>query len=66
LTLALIDRLSSLDKQQLLNLRTNARRLTADAGPKADEAVALLPLIEAEIARRAAEAPKKVRSQAKR
>lgn len=50
---ALIDRLEAFDRQQLLNLRSNARRLEADAGPRADEARALLPMIEAELSRRA-------------
>ncbi len=54
MALDLTDRLSSLDKDQLLNLRANARRLQADAGPKTDEAAALLPLIDAELAKRAA------------
>ncbi len=48
----LTDRLPSLDRDQLLALRTNAKRLQASEGVKADEAGALLPLIEAEIARR--------------
>jgi hypothetical protein len=52
LTVALTDRLPSLDRQELLTLRTNARRLQASAGKKADEAAALLPLIDAEIAKR--------------
>jgi hypothetical protein len=42
-----------MDKNQLINLRSNARRLEADAGPKAAEAAALLPLIEQELAKRA-------------
>lgn len=49
---ALTDRLSMFDRQQLLTLRSNARRLGADAGPRADEAKALLPLIEEELLKR--------------
>jgi hypothetical protein len=52
MTLTVTDRLPTLDREQLLNLRTNARRLQADTGKKAGEASALLPLIDAEIARR--------------
>jgi hypothetical protein len=47
------DRLPTLDRQELLTLRSNARRLEADAGPRADEAKALLPLIEEELSKRA-------------
>lgn len=60
--LALTDRLSTFDKQQLLTLRANARRLEADAGPRAAEAVALLPLIDAELSRRVAAEPAKTRA----
>jgi hypothetical protein len=60
--LALTERLSSFDKQQLLNLRSNARRLQSDTGPRADEARALLPLVEAEIASRSPAAPAKARA----
>jgi hypothetical protein len=54
-----------MDKQELLSLRVNARRLEADTGPKAEAASALLPLIEEELARRVADAPKKVRQKPK-
>lgn len=47
------DRLETFDRQQLLTLRSNARRLQADAGPRADAAKALLPLIDAELSKRA-------------
>ena len=50
--MALSDRLTALDKQQLLNLRTNARRLQDEGGPRGEEAKALLPLIEAELSQR--------------
>lgn len=52
MSLALNDRLPSFDRQELLNLRSNCRRLEADAGPRADEAKALLPLVEEELSRR--------------
>ena len=48
----LSDQLPTFDRQQLLNLRSNARRLQADAGPRGEEAKALLPLIEAELSKR--------------
>lgn len=47
------DQLETFDRQQLLTLRSNARRLGADAGPRAAAAQALLPLIEAELSKRA-------------
>jgi len=47
------DQLETFDRAQLLTLRSNARRLQADAGPRAAAAEALLPLIEAELIRRA-------------
>jgi hypothetical protein len=57
------DRLEAFDRQQLLTLRSNARRLGADIGPRADEAKALLPLIDAELSKRApAAAPAKPRA----
>jgi hypothetical protein len=63
LSFVLTDRLPSFDRQELLNLRSNARRLQADTGPRADQAKALLPLIEAELTKRgpatAAKAPAK-------
>ena len=65
MSFALTDRLSMFDKQQLLTLRANARRLEADAGPKADEAKALLPLIEEELAKRAPPSAAKTRAKAK-
>ena len=65
MSFALTDRLSMFDKQQLLTLRANARRLGADTGPKADEAKALLPLIEEELAKRAPPSAAKTRAKAK-
>jgi hypothetical protein len=66
LSFALTDRLPEFDRQQLLNLRSNARRMEADAGPRADEARALLPLIEAELSKRSpAAAPAKPRAKRK-
>jgi len=65
LPVTLNDRLPTMAKEDLLSLRTNARRVQADAGPKADEASTLLPLIEAELSRRVADAPKKVRQKPK-
>jgi hypothetical protein len=59
------DRLSKLDKQQLLTLKANARRLEADAGARSNEATALIPLIDAELARRSAAEPPKVRAKRK-
>ena len=66
MTQALAERLPSFDKQQLLTLKTNAMKVQADAGKKADEAGALLPLIEAELARRGAEAAEKTRVKRKK
>jgi len=66
LTQALAERLPSFDKQQLLTLKTNAMKVQADAGQKADEAGALLPLIDAELARRGAEAAEKTRAKRKK
>lgn len=51
-TTSLTDRLPTLDRRELLTLRANAVRLEAAAGAHADEAGALLPLIEAELERR--------------
>jgi hypothetical protein len=66
LAFVLTDRLPMFDKQQLLNLRSNARRLQADTGPRADEAKALLPLIEEELQKRGpATAPAKGRPKRK-
>ena len=62
MALALNDRLSTFDKQQLLNLKANALRLQADAGAHADKAAALLPLIEAELSRRSGGETAKVRA----
>lgn len=66
MTFVLSDRLPSFDRQQLLNLRSNARRLEADGGPRGEQAKALLPLIDAELSRRApAAAPAKPRARRK-
>ncbi len=65
MALALAERLSILDKTQLINLRTNALRLQADAGPKAEEAGALLPLIDAELSGRGVGEAKAVRAKPK-
>jgi hypothetical protein len=62
MALDLTDRLPALDKQQLINLRTNARRLEAAAGDRAADAAALLPLIEAELSRRTPSEPAKPRA----
>ena len=56
----LADMLPDFDDASLLNLRRNAVRLISESGLRHDEAVALLPLIEAEIAKRDAERPPKV------
>ena len=52
MTLALTDRLATLDKAQLLTLRQNAHRLETEAGTRGTEAMALLPLIDAELSKR--------------
>ena len=55
----LADMLPTLDDAALLNLRTNAVRLAADAGARHEAAATLLPLIEAELAGREARKPPK-------
>jgi hypothetical protein len=65
LAFVLTDRLPMFDRQQLLNLRSNARRLQADEGPRGDEAKAMLPLIEEELSKRVP-APAKPRAPAKK
>jgi hypothetical protein len=57
--LSLADRLPQLDREQLLNLQANARRLEAEAGARGENAAALLPLIQAELAARVKPAPPK-------
>ena len=47
------DRLEAFDRAQLLTLRSNARRLEGDGGPRGEQAKALLPLIEEELSKRA-------------
>ena len=59
MSFVLTDRLPTLDRQELLNLRSNARRLQTDTGPRADQAKALLPLIEEELVRRGPTQPGK-------
>ena len=46
------DRLEAFDRAQLLTLRSNARRLEGDVGPRGEQAKALLPLIEEELSKR--------------
>jgi hypothetical protein len=65
LSFALADRLSMFDKQQLITLRSNARRLEGETGPRADEAKALLPLIEEELAKRVSAAAALARAKRK-
>jgi hypothetical protein len=50
--MTIAERLPDLDRSDLLTLQTNARRLHSEAGIRADAAGALLPLIEAELAKR--------------
>ena len=58
--MALADMLPTFDDASLLSLRSNAVRLAADtAGARREDAAALLPLIEAEIAGREANKPPK-------
>ena len=57
------DMIPSLDDKALASLHTNARRLEGGAeGPRRQQALGLLPLIEAELTQReAAKPPKPVR-----
>ena len=66
MALVLTDRLPTFDRQELLNLRSNARRLLADTGPRADEAKALLPLIEEELSKRTPAAASTAKPRAKK
>ncbi len=60
--MTLAERLPSLAREELLALRENARRLGSEAGTRQEEAAALLPLIEAELAQRAERQPAKAAS----
>jgi hypothetical protein len=54
------DMIPTLDDAALANLRSNARRLEAGAdGPRRQEAIDILPLIDAELTQRAANKPPK-------
>ena len=65
--MALADMLPTLDDASLVNLKNNATRLAAEAtGARHDQAADLLPLIEAELAERAAKKPPKVTRRAPR
>ncbi len=56
--MAIADMIPGMDDSELANLRQNAQRLTASAVARQQEqAVALLPLIDAELAQRAAAKP---------
>lgn len=55
----LADKLPGFDDAALLSLRSNAVRLVSESGARYEEAMALLPLIEAEIAERDAKRPAK-------
>ena len=58
--MTLADRLPTFDDAALVNLRSNAIRLSVDTtDDRQEDAVALLPLIEAEIAGREARKPPK-------
>jgi hypothetical protein len=58
--MAIADMIPTLDDDALASLRANAERLSAGApGPKTDEAAALLPLVETELAAREALKPPK-------
>lgn len=54
------DMIPTLDDAALANLRSNAMRLEAGAdGPRRQQAIELLPLIDAEVGQRAANKPPK-------
>jgi hypothetical protein len=55
--MALADMIPTLDDKELVTLRDNARRLEASDGSLRQQAVELLPLIEAEVAARLALKP---------
>ena len=52
--MTLTDRLPSLTDAEVANLLANARRLSEDAGPRQEAAVAMLPALEEEASARAA------------
>lgn len=59
--MAIADMIPTLADDALASLHANAQRLSqGPAGPKTDEAAALLPLLEAEVAARDALKPAKV------
>ena len=58
--MAIGDKLSSMDDASLTNLKANASRLQFSGGAQSEAALALLPLIEAELAVRLSRKPAKV------
>lgn len=58
--MAMADLIPTLDDEGLANLRANAQRLeNSDVARQAEQAAALLPLIDAELAERLSRAPPK-------
>ncbi len=58
--MAIGDKLVSMDDASLSNLKANASRLQFSGGAQSEAAIALLPLIEAELALRLSRKPVKV------
>jgi hypothetical protein len=61
------DKIPTFDDEALATLRANASRLTIGAdGPRRREAETILPLIDAEVAKRLEKSPKPKRAPAKK
>lgn len=57
------DRIPAFDDESLATLRNNAARLSVEgAGPRRTEAESILPLIDAEVAKRREQLPKPIRA----
>ncbi|OYX30519.1 MAG: hypothetical protein B7Y99_11580 [Caulobacterales bacterium 32-69-10] len=62
--MSMAERILTMDDASLVRLRDNARRLEASPGRQQNEAAALVPLIEAELAERESKKPVKKVSKA--
>jgi len=57
--MSIADRIPTLDKESLINLRANAERLQGEGGAREEQAGLLIPLIDAELAARSPPKPVK-------
>jgi hypothetical protein len=60
------ERIPHLDDAELANLHANALRMQGDDGRRGEQATALIPLIEAELAERVAKKPPRAPARARK